>query len=226
MMKNILVLEDNIEINKLLTESLESEGYYVFSNFNGFEALNCFENNQIDCIVTDLMLPIMSGETFIKTVRKSSSVHIIVVSAKTTLEEKLEGLKLGADDYIIKPFSVDEVILKINNFFKKQSKTTYSLNNGMITFNSEENLLNVEGQSIELTSIEYYIIKLLFERKGRIIARKDFVDYLYQNEKSVYDRIIDTHIKNIRKKVQAIKDIDIIKTVYGLGYKLVGEFDE
>ncbi len=117
--KNIIVLEDNKEINKLLTNILKKERYNVFPSYNTFDALKDFRNNKIDCILTDLMLPVMSGEQFIQEIRKESNIHIIIISAKTTTPDKIEGLKLGADDYLFKPFLEEDVKIKLRNLFSK-----------------------------------------------------------------------------------------------------------
>ncbi|QVK19070.1 response regulator transcription factor [Mycoplasmatota bacterium] len=224
---NILVLEDNKEINNILTELLLKKGYTVFPSFNAFDALQDFKNNSIDCILTDLMLPIKSGEEFITEVRKTSNVHIIIISAKVSLEEKLEGLRIGADDYLIKPFSSEEVLIKLENYFNKKRSldSVKSLNNGEVKFEVGKNKLVINSIDIELTSVEYLMVNLLFEEVNKVLTREQFLDYLYNNELYVYDRVVDTHIKNIRQKVKKVYDKTLIKTVYGLGYMLVGDLD-
>ncbi|MGS0973119.1 MAG: response regulator transcription factor [Candidatus Izemoplasmataceae bacterium] len=224
-MKNILVLEDHKEINQLITKTLEEENYTVFSAFDAFHALDLFHQEKIDLIITDLMLPIKSGESFIKEVRKTSSVQIIIISAKAALDDKLEGLKIGADDYLVKPFSKDELKLKINNYFKKQKsdKDVISLYGGDVVFSLSNNVLIIKDQEITLTAVEFQILRFLVMHKNKVVSRSQLLDILYDYQIDVYDRVIDTHIKNIRQKVRALYDFDFIKTVYGLGYILVGE---
>ena len=154
-MYKILVLEDEPEINDILTSTLNSVGYDVFSCFNGFDAMDVFSNHKIDVVITDLILPIMSGERFIKEVRKLSNIHILVISAKISLQERLEGLRIGADDYLTKPFSPEEVVLKLSNFFKKKEhqNRVISLNDGGLILEESKVKLIIKKQEIELTGI-------------------------------------------------------------------------
>jgi len=227
MMKNIIVLEDNLEINRILTETLVKEGYNVFSSFNAFDALKDFNNNIIDCVITDLMLPIMSGEEFILNIRKSSNVHIIVVSAKTDVTDKIQGLKNGADDYLFKPFIEEEIILKLKNLFNKKdyNENYITLNNKEVIFQVGKNQIVIKEQIVELTSVEYQMVKLLFQELNKVISREQFISCMYVVEPDIFDRVIDVHIRNIRKKVKKVYDKPFIKTIYGLGYTLVGDLD-
>lgn len=227
-MKNIIVLEDNNEINKVLSDILVKEGYKVYSSFNSFDALKHFRSTRVDCIFTDLMLPIMSGEEFIQEIRKESNVHIIVISAKTSNTDKIEALKLGADDYLFKPFLEDEVKLKLRNFFHKKvyNEEYKSFNNKEIKFEEGKPELIILNNVVSLTSVEYQMVKLLIQANNKVISREQFLDMLHAFDDEVYDRVIDVHIRNIRKKIKSVYDKEIIKTVYGLGYSWVGVFDE
>ena len=227
-MKNILVLEDNEELNEILTRILSENNFNVFSAFNGFEAMDFFNENRIDCIITDLVLPIMTGERFIYEIRRKSDVHIIIISTKMTLEEKLEGLRIGADDFLVKPFSNEEILIKLENLFGKRERKEKMviINNGELIFEKHKNKIIVSDTEIELTSVEYYIFLCFAENINKILSRSQIIDFLYKNEKHVTDRIVDTHVKNIRKKIHELTDSTFIKTVYGLGYGLVGEINE
>ncbi len=227
-MKKIIVLEDNKEINKILTDILLKEGYQVFPSFNAIKALEDFKEHHIDAILTDLMLPIMSGEEFIQEIRKISNVHIIVISAKTAIHEKLEGLKKGADDYLYKPFIEEEVIIKLENLFIKKDyhESIITLNNKTIKFQEGKNQLIINNEIIPLTSVEYLMLKLLFQEVNKVISREQFLDVLYLGEADVFDRVIDVHIRNIRAKIKKVHHQPLVKTVYGLGYTLVGEVDD
>ncbi len=227
-MRKILVVEDNIAINEILTSSLRNEGYEVHSALNAFEGLDIFNSVHIDCIITDLVLPIMSGESFIEKIRRKSNVHILIISAKISIEEKLNGLRIGADDYFPKPFNESEVLIKISNYFKKidQQKTSITIDNTLFIFENMNNTIIINNQELSLTSIEYFIIELLVSNLNRVVSRADFVDYLYKNEKNVFERIVDSHIKNVRKKVASITSQEFIRTVYGLGYTIRGVSNE
>lgn len=224
-MPNIIVLEDNKQINQLLVRILEEQNYQVYPSFNAFDALEDFNIYDIDCILTDLMLPIMDGEAFIKKIREKSSVHIIVISAKTDTEDKLEGLKLGADDYIYKPFVKEEIILKLKNLFKKKTQKI-SFNQGSILFEEDKNELIINGENILLTSYEYLLVKYLINNQGKVISRDSLLDKVNNHDSDVYDRVIDVHIRNIRKKIKKETDMKVIETVYGLGYRFVGDKDD
>lgn len=227
-MRNIIVLEDNKDINQILTNILLKEGYNVFPSLNAFDALKDFRENHIDCILTDLMLPIMSGEEFIQEIRKESNVHIIVISAKTTNIDKLEGLKKGADDYLFKPFLDEEVVIKLRNLFIKKdfNETITTFNKKEIIFQEGKTQIIINKEIVSLTSVEYQIVKLLIEEHNKVITRETFLDALYTFGDEVFDRVIDVHIRNIRKKIKNVYDKEIIKTVYGLGYSFVGDLDE
>jgi len=226
-MKSILVLEDNTAINNILSTILSDSNYQVYQAFNAFDALKIFNNNHIDCILTDLMLPIMSGESFIKEIRKVSNVHIMVISAKTDDDEKINGLKIGANDYLYKPFLEEEVLLKINNLFNKthHNKTSISFNNQEIIYTPQNPIVIFNNHSVEFTSIEYRMITFFIENPNKVLSRDSFIEYLYQFDGEVYDRTIDVHIRNIRKKIKSVYPKEIIKTIYGLGYMFAGEKD-
>ena len=227
-MRNVIVLEDNKDINKILTNILLKEGYNVFPSFNAFDAIKDFKNNHIDCILTDLMLPIMSGEEFIQEIRKDSNVHIIIISAKTTDPDKIEGLKKGADDYLFKPFLEEEVIIKLENLFIKRDfkENITTFNKKEIVFQEGKTHIVINDETISLTSVEYQMLRLLIQENNKVITREQFLDMLYTFDDEVFDRVVDVHIRNIRKKIKTIYDKELIKTVYGLGYSFIGEMDE
>ncbi|XMB71468.1 response regulator transcription factor [Mycoplasmatota bacterium WC30] len=227
-MRNIIVLEDNKDINAILSNILLKEGYKVFPSFNAFDALKDFKENHIDCILTDLMLPIMSGEEFIKKIREESNVHIMIISAKTTNIDKLEGLKKGADDYLFKPFLEEEVVVKLANLFiKKDSKENItSFNKKEIVFQEGKPQLIINDEVIPLTTVEYQMLRLLIQENNKVITRDQFLDVLYSFGDEVFDRVIDVHIRNIRKKIKVAYNRELIKTVYGLGYSFIGDLDD
>lgn len=227
-MKNILVLEDSIEINNIIKNKLIDLNYNVFQVFNAFEALKVFNNESIDLIITDLMLPIKSGEDFIKDIRTTSNVYIIIISAKIDLDNRLEGLSLGADDYIVKPFSSEELALKVKSYFKRKNRaySNFSFNNQEFIYNSDNNLLQISHKEIELTTVEFLLLGALIKNANKILSRSQLLKLSYSDYTDVYDRVIDVHIKNVRKKIKQYTPTEYIKTIYGLGYKFEGEFDD
>ena len=170
----------------------------------------------------------MSGEEFIQEIRKKSNVHIIVISAKTTNYDKLEGLKKGADDYLFKPFLEEEVVIKLENFFLKRDvkENITTFNKRGIIFQEGKTQIIISNEIIPLTSVEYLMLKLLIQENNKVISREQFLDVLYTLDSEVFDRVIDVHIRNIRKKIKTVSSKGIIKTIYGLGYTFVGDLDE
>ena len=173
------------------------------------------------------MLPIMSGEEFIQEVRKTSNVHIIVISAKNTNFDKIEALKKGADDYLIKPFLEEEVIIKLGNLFTKNdyNKNITTFNKKQIIFEEGKPQITINENIISLTGVEYQMLQLLIKENNKVISREQFLDVLYKHSSEVFDRVIDVHIRNIRKKINKFYPSELIKTVYGLGYSFVGVLD-
>ena len=224
---NILVVEDNLEINKIITKMLQSEGYNVTSCTNAFDALKSFSKNDYFCVITDLMMPIMSGEELIEKLRPNYLGLIIAVTAKTGIDDKLYTLSIGADDYIIKPFNRNEILFKIKNYYNKfiQTRKNISFNNGELIFNFNDNQLIVCNNIVELTAIEFLIVKFFIQNVNQVLSRDQIMKNVYYEDFNVFDRAIDGHIKNIRKKIADFVSKKYIHTVYGLGYKFVGEID-
>jgi len=224
----ILVLEDNVEINKILTNLFEEQGYSVSSFDNAFDALEAFQKEKFNCVLTDLMLPIMSGEEFIRKIRTDYYGLIIAITAKVKEDDKIAVLELGADDYITKPFNRKEVLIKVTNYFNKINKSNHktSINKGEFIFNHHDNTLLINKELVTLTSVEYLTLTVLVKSINKIISRDTILHSVYFNDIDVFDRVIDGHIKNIRKKIRKHTDTEYIKTVYGMGYKLVGDVDE
>ncbi len=228
-MFNVLIVEDNLKINELITLYCKQDGYNVFSAISAEEGLTYFEDNEIDLIVTDLMLPSMSGEDFVRLVRDKSDVYIIILTAKIHIDDKLSGLKLGADDYLIKPFSTEELLLKIKNFLSRSKGTPekLSLYNEELVLQLNSNMAMFKGNDIEFTANEYKILMYMATHKRQIYSREQLLEYCFGNSIEVFDRIVDVYIKNIRKKLnEDSKNPKYIKTIYGLGYMFVGEFDD
>ena len=228
-MFNVLIVEDNVKINELITLYCKQDRYNVFSAVTAEEALTYFEDNQIDLIVTDLMLPNMSGEDFVRTIREKSDVYIIILTAKIHIDDKISGLKLGADDYLVKPFSTEELLLKIKNFLKRSKGQIgkLSLYGEELVLQLNSNIAVFKGSDIEFTANEYKILTYMATHRRQIYSREQLLEYCFGNSVEVFDRIIDVYIKNIRKKLnEDSKKPKYIKTIYGLGYMFVGEFDD
>lgn len=229
---NILIIEDEQGISKIIKSYLEKEGYNVFQAFDGKEGLDFFENEQIDLILLDLMIPKISGEDLIKEIRNKSNVPVIMVTAKVSEENIINGLKLGADDYVTKPFSPKELMQRIKTVLRRIEKYNIpradiiKTTDGRLEMDLEYNRFFKDGDEIFLTKNEFQIIKTLFSNPNKIFTREEIIEITFGFDYDAYDRAIDTHIKNIRQKIEDNpKKPDYIKTIYGMGYKSGGVDD-
>lgn len=225
----LLIVEDNRHINQLLTQFARQDGHHVVQTLNAENAIIQLSSQKFDIIITDLMLPDMQGEDLIAQIRKVSDIYIIVVSAKIDIHEKLDVFSLGADDYITKPFSIDEVMAKLKNLEKRilsHVPIIQSYNHGKLRIQPLERDVWVDGQLIELTHYEYNVLWFLISNRFRTYTRDQLIDACFSDSEA-FDRIIDVYIKNIRKKIldDALNPV-FIKTVYGLGYQFIGEYDD
>ena len=226
---NILIIEDEKGISKIIKSYLEKEGYNVFQAFDGKEGLNFFENEKIDLILLDLMIPEISGEELIKEIRNKSNVPVIMVTAKVSEEDIINGLKLGADDYVTKPFSPKELVQRIKTVLRRIEKYNIpradiiKTTDGRLEMDLEYNRFFKDKKEISLTKNEFQIVKTLFSNPNKIFTREEIIEITFGFDYDAYDRAIDTHIKNIRQKIEDNpKKPDYIKTIYGMGYKSGG----
>lgn len=225
--KNILVVDDEVQITEVIKAYLEKENYKVYTAYSGNEAIAIFERESIDFIVLDLMLPDLSGEEICKIIRVKSQVPILMLTAKAEEEDRVTGLYLGADDYLVKPFSPKELVARIKAIFRRTQKDFIKAN--MIEFNSGDLFIDLnkmelekKREKVDLTPTEFKILVSLAQNPNRVFSREDLIDKVLGIDYEGYDRTIDTHIKNIRQKIED-KNTKYIHTVYGVGYKFVGE---
>lgn len=226
---NILIVEDEKPTANLIQKVLEKEGYNVFVAYDGDEGINIFNNNEIDLVILDLMLPKMSGEEVIKEIRSKSDVPVIMTTAKIEEANVIDGLRLGADDYIKKPYSYKELLERIKTIFRRIEKYNMpradiiTTTDGRLEMDFEYNRFFKDGKEISLTKNEFQIIKTLFSNPNKIFTREEIIELTFGYDYDAYDRAIDTHIKNIRQKIEDDpKKPDYIKTIYGMGYKSGG----
>jgi DNA-binding response OmpR family regulator len=222
----ILVVDDEQKILNVIEAYLIKEGYEVLTALDGEEALNIFKNQQIHLIILDLMLPKISGEQVCNKIRATSSVPIIMLTAKTEEDNKIEGLAIGADDYITKPFSNRELIGRVKAIIRRTYRDNRPLaevliiNNGDLEINIEKMTIKKQGETITLTSNEFKILIALLVNPGQVFSREQLVSKAFGMDYDGFDRTIDTHIKNIRQKIEDDhKNPKYILSVYGMGYK-------
>lgn len=223
--KNILVVDDEKAIRDVIKAYLSREGYRVFTASNGIEAINKFNNQKIDLIILDLMLPDLSGEEICKKIRLKSDVPIIMLTAKVQIDDKVNGLYIGADDYVVKPFSPRELIARIKVVFRRVETNVVKadfleFNDGDLTINTNKIIVKKNNKSLKLTVTEFKLLELLAKNKGKVFTRDELIIKALGYDYEGNDRTIDTHIKNIRHKIDDSIN-KYIKTVHGIGYKFM-----
>ncbi len=226
---NILVVEDEKNILDVINAYLSKENFRVLKAMDGEEALRIFNDEDIHLIILDLMLPRISGEEVCSKIRAISDVPIIMLTAKTDEDSKIEGLTIGADDYIAKPFSTRELVTRVKALLRRSYRTDINkplaerliINDGRILVELESMIVKKDDINIELTSNEFKVLVAFIENTGRVLSREQLIEAAFGYEYEGYDRTIDTYIKNIRQKLEDDpKTPVLITTVYGAGYKL------
>ncbi|MBP2025263.1 response regulator transcription factor [Peptoniphilus stercorisuis] len=225
-MRKILIVEDDMDINNLLSEILKNNGYETDSAYTGREALLLLKMKEFDLVLLDLMMPNMTGEDVIEEIRKNSKIAIIVISAKSDKKTKIDVLKMGADDFIQKPFDIDDVLVRVEanirryRDFGSEIEEKQILNYKDIELNEEEKLVMVSGNALKLTPIEYEIIKLLMKNPNRIYSKETIYKNVW-NDDYIYDAdTINAHMSNLRNKLKKHSENDHIETIWGMGYRL------
>lgn len=227
-MNNILIIEDEEKVSEVLKAYLVKEGYNVYITSKGLEGIEIFRRMNIKLIILDLMLPDISGEEVCKTIRKISDVHIFMLTAKGDLEERIEGLNIGADEYLIKPFSPRELTARVNALFRRldtvRDSSDFLYDDGRLSIDYDKRVVKVNGLEVAFTPSEFDILYALAINRGKVLSREQLIDKIYGIDFDGYDRTVDVHIKNIRKKIEAdTKNPKYIITVMKVGYKFGGE---
>ena len=219
-MKNILIVEDNIDIHNLIREVLEKEHYRVLSSYTGTEAMRIIENERIDLILLDLMLPEMNGEEIVKKVKDTP---IIVISAKISTEDKVNVLLNGANEYLTKPFNVEELLariqvqLRIDNKKEKNEDLTYK---DMRLSKEDVHTLYIKEKSIYLTKTEYAILKQLLLSPKNVVTKTKLLEQLSEDSLYCDESSLKVHMSNIRKKIKTVTTDEYIEAVWGIGFKM------
>lgn len=221
---SVLIIEDDKEINALLSEILVQNGYETSSAYTGIEGLSMARKKQYNLMLLDLMLPYKSGDEILQEVRKNSDVPVIIISAKDTTRIKVDMLRLGADDYITKPFDMDEVVARVETALRRagqQKNNMRILKFKQIVLNSESKSVTVCGKALVLTAKEYNILELLMTNPKKVYSKENLFEQVWQEVYAYDDKTVNTHICNLRNKLKsADPGEDYIETVWGMGYKL------
>lgn len=227
MNNKILIIEDDSDINDLLSEILSREGYEVTKAYSGSEGKLLINSNDYDLILLDLMLPGITGENLIEEIRKIKVMPIIVISAKTSKEDKINVLRLGADDFIAKPFDIEEVVARVEAQLRRYTKFSTNISNSNnITYknlylNRESHEVYVNNKLINLTLREYSILELLLTNPKKVFTRANIFESVWKSEFLGDDNTVNVHMSNLRSKINSVdKDTEYIQTVWGIGFKL------
>lgn len=226
----ILVVDDEEKIVEVVKSYLEKSGYIVYTAYTGNEAMALFEKVNPNLIVLDLMLPDISGEDICRNIRKKSRVPVIMLTAKVEEENILEGLGIGADDYVTKPFSPRQLVARVVALLRRSGdeimpmSNILSYNDGELVIDSLKHEVKKCGQVVNLTPNEFKILMTLVKYPQKAFTREELVYMVLGEDYEGYDRTIDTHIKNLRQKIEPdAKEPKYVLTVYGIGYKFGGE---
>lgn len=219
-MKNILIVEDDIDIHNVIKKALEKKEYNVLNSYSGKEALLLIRNRNVDLILLDLMLPDIGGEEIIKKVK---DIPIIVISAKISEEDRVKNLLNGANDYIIKPFSLNELLarIKVQLRLNNVKNINKSLKYKEMYLDEELHYLYVGKNKIHLTKTENIIMKELLSRPEEIITKARLLDKISYDNLDFDENSLKVHISNIRKKIRNITENEYIESVWGIGFKLL-----
>ena len=222
--EHIFVVEDEIKISKLLRDYLTQEGFTVTCLDRGDQVVSKVKKEQPALILLDLMLPGKDGLEVCREIRKFSTVPVLMLTAKVEEIDRIIGLELGADDYICKPFSPREVIARVKAVLRR-SYAPADLDQiiaGPLSLNPETHQVTIDGRPLKLTPSEFGLLKAMMASPNKVFSRSELLDRVQGYQFEGYDRTIDSHIKNLRKKIaRLIPDQDIICTVYGVGYQFI-----
>jgi DNA-binding response OmpR family regulator len=226
-LKNILVVDDEPKIIQLTQDYLENAGFSVMSANDGERAMTMIQVEQPDLVVLDLGLPGMDGLDVCRLIRKKSNLPIIMLTARDDEADKLVGLELGADDYITKPFSPKELVARVRSVLRRSELAQEArevISVGDVTLDLPRMRVTVGDDEIELTATEFQLLQALASQPGRIFTRSQLLDAVHGVAIESYERAIDAHIKNIRRKLEPVpREPRYIQTVYGVGYRFNDE---
>lgn len=216
----ILVIEDDPTINALLCGILNKSGYETESASDGITGLHMAMEGGHDLILMDLMLPMKSGEEILRCLREKKKTPVIVLSAKNDVHNRIELLRLGADDFICKPFDIDEVILRIEAVLRRVDGTKDSLSYKDMKIDKESKRIYIGENELVCTAMEYGILELMLENPGKIFSKRNLFESVTGEDYMSEENTMNVHMSNLRKKIGKLTDVPYIDTVYGMGYRL------
>ena len=216
----IFIVEDEPKLAKLLSDYLGAAGYRSRWFADGSEVVESARAHPPRLILLDLMLPGVDGLTICQTLRGFTDVPIVMVTARVEEIDRLLGLELGADDYVCKPYSPREVVARVKAVLRRTQRAHDPTVIGRLVVDEERHAAMLDGNSLDLTPVEFRLLKALAAEPGRIVRRDRLVSKLYTDHRVVADRTVDTHVKNLRRKLAQAGGEDVVRSIYGVGYKL------
>lgn len=225
MANTILIVEDDKKINSLLCKALENYGYNAKSAFTGIQGLDMLKNEPFDMLLLDIMLPYKSGDKLLQELRSFSNIPVLIISAKETTQVKIDLFQLGADDYITKPFDIDEVIARVDANMRRNQINTAIQNQILkykdIKFNISTKQVFVDNKEIVLTATEMKILQLLLSQPQKVFSKANLFESIWNEEYTIDDNTLNVHISRLRQKLKkANEKEEYIETLWGLGYRL------
>ena len=223
---SVLIVEDEEKLAAILAKYLSASGFECHVVTDGGEVMAAFERYKPYMVLLDIMLPNVDGITLCKQNRAQSQIPIIMTTAKVEEIDRLIGLEVGADDYVCKPYSHREMVARVKVILRRVAPSEVTQenkddHNNLFAVDADKMMISVRQQELDLTPVEFRLLSHMLQRQGVVFSRNDLLDIIYDDYRMVSDRTIDTHVKNVRKKLQnALPDLDVIHSIYGVGYKL------
>jgi two-component system, OmpR family, response regulator BaeR len=218
MSSRVLIVEDEESLAGILQDYLRRDGFEAQTISNGDEAMEFLRVSPPDLVILDLMLPGMDGLSILKELRKFSTLPVIIVTAKVEEIDRLLGLELGADDYVCKPYSPREVVLRVKMVLRRLAQPSAS-DSTYFVMNPAQWLATLDGRRLDLTPKEFRLLEVLMSNPGRVFSRSKLLDEIYKDNLDVSDRAVDSHLKNLRRKIAEVReDFDPIRSIYGVGF--------
>lgn len=222
MADKILVIDDERKIVDMITKFLKAEGFQVLSAYDGLAGMEIVQSEPVDLVVLDVMLPGLDGFEVLQRIRSTKDIPVIMLTARTEEIDKLLGLGMGADDYITKPFSLKELVFRIRAVLRRYQKqdASNSIVHKDVTINPDTREVMVSGEKIDLTRAEFALLMALLSRPGKVFTREELLSAAFGEAYEGYERSIDTHIWNLRRKIEKDPSNPVyVLTVFGIGYK-------
>lgn len=220
-MNRVLLVDDDLKILEFMTIALEQEHFEVYQSTNGVEALALLEKTVVDIAVVDVMMPEMDGFELTERIKTFLDIPVLFLTAKGELQDKLKGFKLGADDYIVKPFLIEELVIRIQTLLKRyRLNQQLTITVGQVTLLSEEQIVKCDTKILDLPPKEFQLLNYLANHQGKVLTREELITKIWGYDYEGDERTVDVHIKRLRERLPKEMSQIEIKTIRGVGYRL------